>query len=79
MNRLAIALLAATGLTGCLVVHATLPDKLMEDVSVSIDDVSLSALCTHHGQAYSVGATHCMDSQKMRCDEDGRWVDEGAC
>jgi hypothetical protein len=74
-----IALLASTTLAGCVVVHAELPEELMHDVTIQVDDISFGAVCTHEGKAYSMGATHCMASSRMRCDSDGAWIDTGVC
>ena len=79
MHSLMIALLASTALTGCVVVHAELPEELMHDVTVQVDDISFGTVCTHEDQGYSAGATHCMADSRMRCDSDGVWTDAGSC
>ncbi len=79
MHWLMIALLASTTFAGCGLVHAELPEELMHDVTVQVDDISFGAVCTHESKAYSAGATHCMAGSRMRCDSGGAWIDAGGC
>ncbi len=79
MHRLTIAVLTSTALAGCVVVHAELPEELMHDGTVQVDDISFGTVCTHEDQAYSAGATHCMSASRMRCNSDGAWTDTGRC
>jgi hypothetical protein len=79
MYRLLIPALALFAATGCVMVHASLPEELMDNVTVQIDDIQIGAICTHAGKAYSEGSTHCMGGQRMRCQSGSGWVENGEC
>ncbi len=79
MYRLLIPVLALFAASGCVVVHASLPEELLDDVTVQVDDIRVGAICAHAGKAYSEGSTHCMDGRRMRCQSGNGWVDSGAC
>ena len=57
MYRLLIPVLALFAASGCVVVHASLPEELMDYVTVQVDDIRVGAICTHAGKAYSEGST----------------------
>ena len=78
MRSGAILLLALPTLIGCVAVHAHLPEDVVRHMARE-DGVALTAVCSHEGRAYSEGAIACMDAQRVVCDAEGRWVQDGAC
>ncbi len=78
MRIVAISFLALTTLSGCMTVHADLPEEMVRHIARR-DGVELSAICSHEGRSFSEGAVACMAKQRMTCDPTGRWVQAGAC
>jgi len=74
----AISVLALTAFSGCMTLHADLPEEMVRHIA-SKDGVELSAICSHEGQNFSEGAIVCMASRRMTCDPTGRWVKGDAC
>lgn len=79
MRALAFALAAAGLLTGCVVVHARLPEDLVDDIRVELHDIQLGVVCLHDSHASSPGSAVCMDGVLMRCSPAGQWEEEGSC
>lgn len=79
MRMLAISLLALAPLTGCLSLHATLPEDAVRRHIAQEDGVELGAICSLEGRSFSEGAIACMAEQRMTCDASGRWVRDGGC
>ncbi len=78
MRIVAISILALATLSGCVTVHADLPEEMVRHIARK-DGVELGATCSQNGQSYSEGAIVCMAKQRMTCDPTGRWVEDGAC
>ncbi len=79
MRIVAISLLALTTLSGCLSLHANLPEEVVRRHIAREAGVELGAICSQAGQSFSEGAIVCMAQQRMTCDPSGRWVQDGAC
>ena len=71
--------LAAAALTGCMTLHADVPDEVVRHHIAREEGIEIAAVCPHAGQRYSEGALACMADQRMRCDTNGRWIQAGAC
>jgi hypothetical protein len=78
MRVVALTLFALTTLTGCVALHANLPDDMVRHVARR-DGVELGAVCSLDGRSFSEGAVACMAKQRMTCDPNGRWAKDGAC
>ena len=79
MYRTALLCSALIAFTGCIAVHAQLPEEFMDNVTVQVRDVQIGTICTYDGRAYSVGSSHCMGGRRMQCENGGAWVDGGNC
>ena len=79
MRIVAISLLALTTLSGCLSLHANLPEEAVLRHMAHEDGIELGAFCSQAGQSFSEGAIVCMANQRMTCDPTGRWVKDGEC
>ncbi len=79
MRIVAISRLGLTTLSGCLSLHANLPEELVRRHMAREDGVELGAICSQEGQSFSEGAIVCMAKQRMTCDPAGRWVKDGTC
>ena len=79
MRIVAISLIALTTLSGCLSLHANLPEDAVRRHMAHEDGVELGAICSQEGQSFSEGAIVCMAERRMACDPTGRWVQDGAC
>ena len=78
MRIVAISILALTAFSGCLTLHADLPEEMVRHIA-SEDGVELSAICSHEGRSFSEGAIVCMAARRMTCDPTGRWVQDDTC
>ncbi len=78
MRIVAISLLALVTLSGCLSLHANLPDEMVRHIARE-DGFDLGAICSHEGRSFSEGAIVCMEKRRMTCDPTGRWVQDGTC
>jgi hypothetical protein len=78
MRIVAISLLGLATLSGCLSLHADLPDEMVRHIARK-DGVELGAICSHEGQSFSEGAIVCMAKRRMTCDPSERWVQDGTC
>ena len=78
MRIFAISLFALASLTGCIAVHAHLPEDMVRHMARE-DGVEVAAVCSHNGQGFSEGASVCMEKRRMTCDRTERWVQDGAC
>ena len=78
MRIVAISLLALTTLSGCISLHADLPEELVRHMARE-DGVELGAICSHEGRNFSEGAIVCMTDRRMTCDPTGRWMQDGDC
>ncbi len=79
MRIVAISLLALTTLSGCLSLHANLPEEVVRRHMAREDGLDWGATCSQQGQSFSEGAIVCMAKRRMTCDSTGRWVQDGAC
>ena len=79
MRIVAISLLTLATLSGCLSLHADIPEEVVRRHIAREDGVDLGAICSHEGRSFSEGAVACMTGQRMTCDPTGRWVRDGAC
>ncbi len=66
-------------LTGCMTLHADVPESVVRQHVAHEKGIELAAICSHAGQSYSEGALACMAEQRMSCDASGRWVPAGEC
>jgi hypothetical protein len=71
--------LALTPLSGCMTLHADVPEEVIRRHVSQEEGIDLSAICSHEGKTYSEGAIACMAKQRMTCDPGGRWVKNGDC
>ena len=78
MRIVAISLLGVAALSGCVSLHADLPEDLVRHMARK-DGVEIGAICSHEGQRFSQGAIVCMAKQRMICDSVGRWVQDDSC
>ena len=78
MRVLAISLLALATFSGCLAIHANLPEEMVRHLARE-DGVELGAICSHNGKSFSEGAVVCMANRRMTCDPSERWVQDGNC
>ncbi len=79
MRTIALATLALIPLTGCVSLHAELPEEMVRHIAAE-DGVELAALCSHEDRHFSEGAVACMEARPMACDPTGRWIElEGGC
>ncbi len=78
MRTVAISLLALATLSGCVSLHAELPEELVRHIARE-DGVKLSAICSHEGRSFSEGAIVCMAKRRMSCNPTGRWVQDDTC
>ena len=79
MRIVAISTLALTALSGCLSLHANVPEDVVRRHMAHEEGVELGAICSQEGQSFSEGAIVCMAKQRMTCDSTGRWVKGDAC
>jgi len=69
----------ATLTTGCLSLHADIPEDVIRRHSALEDGIELGAICSLEGKGYSEGAVACMAGQLMTCDPAGRWSEGDRC
>ncbi len=79
MRIVAISLLALTTLSGCLSLHANLPEEVVRRHMAREYGVELGAICSQEGKSFSEGAVVCMAKRSMTCDPGGRWGKDCAC
>ena len=79
MRIVAISLLALATLSGCLSLHANLPEEVVRRHLAHEDGVELGAICSQEGKSFSEGAIVCMAKRSMTCNPTGRWVQDGDC
>ena len=79
MRLVAIPLLALTTLTGCMSLHAKIPEDVVRRHAAREHGVELASVCSHEGKSFSEGAVACMAGGRMTCDPSGRWVRNGDC
>ena len=79
MRIVSISLLALATLTGCVSLHADVPDEVVRRHLAHEEGIELAALCSHEGRSFSEGAAACMAARRMTCDPTGRWVPDGDC
>ena len=77
--RIVTISLLALGMTGCLSLHADVPEDVVRRHMAHEEGLELAAICSHAGQTYSEGAVACMAERRMVCDPEGRWVQDGDC
>lgn len=79
MRLVAIPVLALATLTGCVSLHANVPEEIVRQHVAREEGITLPAMCSMGGQSYSEGASVCMTGRRMTCDPSGRWVKDGSC
>ena len=79
MRIVAISLFALTTLSGCLSLHANLPEDVVRRHIAHEEGVELGAICSQEGKSFSEGAIVCMAKRSMTCDPTGRWVQGDTC
>lgn len=79
MRIVSLSLLALTTLTGCMTLHADIPEDVVRRHAAHEEGLEIGAICSQAGQTYSEGAVACMAAQRMSCDAAGRWVMVGSC
>jgi hypothetical protein len=79
MRTIAISLFSLTTLSGCLALHANIPEDVVRRHVAREEGIELGAICSYEGRSSSEGAVACMAKQRMTCDGSGRWVPGGAC
>ncbi len=78
MRIVAISILALITLSGCVSLHADLPEEMVRHMARE-EGVDLGATCSQAGQSFSEGAIVCMAGQRLSCDPTGRWTKDGTC
>ena len=78
MRIVAISVLGLATLSGCLSLHADLPEDMVRHMARK-DGIELRAICSHEGRSFSEGASVCMAKRRMNCDASGRWVQDDTC
>lgn len=78
MRIVAISILALAALSGCMTLHADIPEEMVRYMARE-DGVDLGASCSQDGKSFSEGAIVCMAEQRMTCNPTGRWVQDGTC
>ena len=76
---LPVLALAVATLSGCVSLHAAVPEDVVRQHAVHEDGLDLPSICQMGGQSYSEGALACMAEQRMSCDASGRWIPAGDC
>lgn len=79
MRLIAISILALATLTGCMTLHAQVPEDVVRHHVANEEGIVLPAVCAHQGKRFSEGALVCMEESRMVCDPNGRWVENEAC
>jgi hypothetical protein len=79
MRTLAISLLAIVSLTGCLSLHADVPEDAVRQHIAREEGIELASICSYEGKSFSEGAVACMSERRMTCGATGRWVPDGGC
>lgn len=79
MRTFALSMFALVPLSGCLTLHADLPEDAVRLHMAQEEGLELSAVCSHDGKRFSEGAVACMAGGRMSCDPAGRWVRDGDC
>lgn len=81
MRTLVLSSLALALFTGCMSLHATLPEDAVRLHMAQEEGLDLGAICSLDGRSFSEGAVACMVGQRMTCDPSGRWVvaEDGGC
>lgn len=79
MRIVTISLLALVTLSGCMTLHADIPEEAVRLHIAREEGIELAASCSHEGNRFSEGAVACMAERRMSCDAGGRWVQDGDC
>ncbi len=79
MRLIAILLLALATQTGCMTLHAQIPEDVVRQHVEQEEGIVLPAVCAHEGMRFSEGALVCMEQRRMTCDAGGRWMAGDAC
>ena len=79
MRIVTISLLMLATLSGCVALHANIPEEVVRRHIAREDGIELGAICSQQGKSFSEGAIACMAKRRMTCDPTGRWVEDGAC
>ena len=79
MRIVTISLLMLATLSGCVALHANIPEEVVRRHIAREDGIELGAICSQEGKSFSEGAIACMAERRMTCDPTGRWVEDGAC
>ncbi|MEM7409647.1 MAG: hypothetical protein AAF430_05330 [Myxococcota bacterium] len=79
MRIAAISLLILATFTGCLSLHAQVPEDVVRQHAAQEEGLEFAAICSHEDRRFSEGASVCMTERRMVCDPSGRWMREGDC
>ena len=79
MRMLALSLVALVTTTGCLSLHANVPEDALRQHIAREEGIELASICSYEGRSFSEGAVACMSEQRMTCAATGRWVPDGGC
>lgn len=79
MRIVAISILALATLSGCVSLHADLPEEVVRHHIAREDGIELAAICSYEGRSFSEGASACMAERRMSCAPTGRWEQDGDC
>ena len=77
--RITLASIVVLCATGCFSLQANVPEEAVRYHLAKEEGVQLPAICSYEGKRFSEGAFACMDSRRMVCNPDGRWVQDGTC
>ena len=79
MRIFALSLFALAALSGCMTLHANVPEEVVRQHVARKEGIELAAICSHEGRSFSEGAIACMAERRMTCDPTGRWTPDGSC
>jgi hypothetical protein len=79
MRMFAISILSLATLTGCLALHADVPEEAVRQHIAREEGIELASICSYEGKNFSEGAIACMADRRMTCAPSGRWISEGGC
>ena len=79
MRVIAISLLSVTILSGCVSLHADVPEEAIRHHLAHEEGIELASTCSYEGKRFSEGAIACMAERSMTCAPTGRWLQNGGC
>lgn len=79
MRIFAISLIALATQSGCLSLHADVPEEAVRQHLAREEGIELASICSYEGKSFSQGAVACMVERRMTCAATGLWVPDGGC